>query len=300
MLEWGGFHEMKPIESTRPITNEELTDGSLDHVHMRRVLREWAEYLGVRNPHEVYPEESEVQTETTAEAGESIPTAVEPKRKPESVPPPDEWLSSDTPPEAEAIREPIEQILEMEDIRATATVAVGTGEEAQTGKTSLEEPVSSVSDASSTLPPEEPTQPATSAIDPTPVPTEPQHEPSPLPGHSKPFELYIPEATAAQSSSPASAPSKPQKSKVDREELEAQLQEAKRLGDLVRSSKKRRNTRVAEKKLENEATTQESEEVQTKEEVKEVKQEESNSSDLEPNPRFGNFFDRIQEIFKKS
>lgn len=53
-LKWGGFYDLQPIESTRPITDEELFCGStLDHVRMRRTLRYWAEATGDRNPFEI-------------------------------------------------------------------------------------------------------------------------------------------------------------------------------------------------------------------------------------------------------
>jgi hypothetical protein len=53
-LKWGGFYDLQPIDSTRPITDEELFCGStLDHVRMRRTLRYWAEATGDRNPFEI-------------------------------------------------------------------------------------------------------------------------------------------------------------------------------------------------------------------------------------------------------
>lgn len=55
-LKWGGFYNLQPIESTRPITDDELFCGStLDHVRMRRTLRYWAEATGDPNPFEIPP-----------------------------------------------------------------------------------------------------------------------------------------------------------------------------------------------------------------------------------------------------
>ncbi|KAF9451518.1 hypothetical protein P691DRAFT_773071 [Macrolepiota fuliginosa MF-IS2] len=307
MLEWGGFHEMEPMDSTQPITNEELTEETLDHVHMRRSLREWSQYLGVRNPYEVYPADAkekrpvvpaEKTTDTQTVKSNTTPAEDANPQKSEAASL-EEWLSSDVP-QPKVTREPIELILEMEDIQAAAKVP----EEVEIKDALAEEIMPPASSTSSTTLPGETTVSTTQTtttqpVDSPPSATEPQpSSSSPLPEQSTPPEAFTPGPTETQASSPPPPPPKHQKSKAEQKELSAQLQEARRLGDLVRSPKKPKSTPASEKQPKDKTAVQEVKEINAKEVTEPGVQDES--SNLEANPRFGNFFDKLQEIFKKS
>ncbi|TFK23152.1 hypothetical protein FA15DRAFT_594770 [Coprinopsis marcescibilis] len=57
-LEWGRTLPLKPIRADRPIAEEDLfEDSTLDNVRLRAALRYASQALGVRNPHEIYPED---------------------------------------------------------------------------------------------------------------------------------------------------------------------------------------------------------------------------------------------------
>jgi len=108
MLQWGGFHPMEPIDSTLPITNQDLTKETMDHVYMRRTLRFWANYCKEPNPFEIQSEETAkpapVVSEMTRQNESEQPTAV------------DDWFSVVEQPK-KALQEPTEWILKMDDIQ---------------------------------------------------------------------------------------------------------------------------------------------------------------------------------------
>ena len=111
MLQWGGFHPMKPINSTLPITDQDLTKETVDHVYMRRTLRFWADYCKESNPFEFQSEET------------TKPVSAEPKvtgktefEQPNVI---DDWFSGIK--QSKALQEPMERILEMEDIQFKST-----------------------------------------------------------------------------------------------------------------------------------------------------------------------------------
>jgi hypothetical protein len=106
MLKWGGFHEMQPIDSTRRITNADLTNETLDHVFMRRTLRQSAAFLNERNPYEIYPTNSEESQENTQEN-------IRMSRRERKA-----WFSDAVPPRV--TRDPFQQVLEMRDSQLTA------------------------------------------------------------------------------------------------------------------------------------------------------------------------------------
>ena len=116
-LKWGGFYDLQPIESTRPITDDELFCGStLDHVRMRRTLRYWAEATGDRNPFEI-PHKGE----PVKDAAEDIPIPLTSHPRPTDVQeteiPPQSTIPSSVE-AASSLFEPSENILV--DVAATA------------------------------------------------------------------------------------------------------------------------------------------------------------------------------------
>ncbi|KAF5355139.1 hypothetical protein D9756_005458 [Leucocoprinus leucothites] len=115
MLQWGGFHEMEPIDSRQPITNENLTKGNMDHVYMRRALREWAKYCGEPNPFELQPEE---KTKPMS-AGSTVATNEE-EFKPVQ-PDLDDWHSDIHQPDA--VQKSIEPASDKEDIQVAGKSA---------------------------------------------------------------------------------------------------------------------------------------------------------------------------------
>ncbi len=305
---------MKPIESTRPITNEELTQESMDHVYMRRTLREWARYLKVRNPHEVYPEEKEQDVKSVGtkseELREPISTVTTEKNsgRTKSPSPSDEWTTRTTP-RARMMREPIEQLLEMEDIMATTQVPINPqGEVLQLQDALTKAPSSSseveVPSGEPTIPPPQPqqsdrlleTQP-TSAADPTTTST----DSLPRTEQLIPPDPQVPGAVEAEPPSrlqPLLFRSKPSKSEVHHQDLEARFEEATRPEDL---SYKGSNLGMKQEES-NAARPQEGAKLKVPLENaagKEGTKEESSSSGLEQNPRFESFFNRLQGLLKK-
>jgi hypothetical protein len=52
-IDWGGFYDIKPIEKSTPITNEDLFGTShIDHIRMRRTIRKLCDINGLSNPYE--------------------------------------------------------------------------------------------------------------------------------------------------------------------------------------------------------------------------------------------------------
>jgi len=144
---------MKPIDSTLPITNQDLTKETIDHVYMRRTLRFWADYCREPNPFEIQSEETTnpapVVPQMMGKTESERPTAV------------DDWFSIVEQPK-KALQEPTEWILEMDDIQSRKTPLAEpqivepkdiTSVETTTGKTTDTDLLNDVSFA--TLPPSE-------------------------------------------------------------------------------------------------------------------------------------------------
>jgi len=112
MLQWGGFHPMKPIDSTLPITNQDLTNETMDHVYMRRTLRFWANYCGE-------PNSFEIQSEETTNPTPVVPQVMG-KTESEQSTVVDDWFSIVEQPK-KVLREPIERLLGMDDIQFRKT-----------------------------------------------------------------------------------------------------------------------------------------------------------------------------------
>ncbi|EKM81134.1 hypothetical protein AGABI1DRAFT_84064 [Agaricus bisporus var. burnettii JB137-S8] len=268
MLEWGGFYPMKPIDSTRPITNKELTEETLDHVHMRAVLRDWARYLDVRNPYEVYPEEP-ILDEGQEKASES--SLDEKDGIIEDLPSMlDEWSASDvSKPNPE--RDVIKEILDMEDIDLTGTKVEGVrGPNMMTG-TPQSGSAPSISPDSTSQPHEpqrEQEPPLTTLSDPPPQSDSP----------TVTSEVSIQEQQAKQL-----------KREIQRAR-EAQLLEAKKLGEMVRSRSTENPPNLKGPKTKSKKGTKK---------VKPMKKL-GNKQPAEPKTHFGKLFHKIQSIFKAS
>jgi hypothetical protein len=55
-VNWGGFHEISPIENDTPLADEDLFGTShIDHIRMRRAIRKWCNMTGLPNPYERTP-----------------------------------------------------------------------------------------------------------------------------------------------------------------------------------------------------------------------------------------------------
>lgn len=268
MLEWGGFYPMKPIDSTRPITNKELTEETLDHVHMRAVLRDWARYLNVRNPYEVYPEEP-ILDEGQEKASES--SLDEKDGIIEDLPSMlDEWSASDvSKPNPE--RDVIKEILDMEDIDLTGTKVEGIrGPDMMTGtpQSGSAPSMSPDSISQSHDPQREQEPPLTTLSDPPPQSDSP----------TVTSEVSIQEQQAKQL-----------KREIQRAR-EAQLLEAKKLGEMVRSRSTENPPNLKGPKTKSKKGTKK---------VKPVKKL-GNKQPAEPKTHFGKLFHKIQSIFKAS
>lgn len=268
MLEWGGFYPMKPIDSTRPITNKELTEETLDHVHMRAVLRDWARYLNVRNPYEVYPEEP-ILDEGQEKASES--SLDEKDGIIEDLPSMlDEWSASDvSKPNPE--RDVIKEILDMEDIDLTGTKVEGIrGPDMMTGtpQSGSAPSMSPDSISQSHDPQREQEPPLTTLSDPPPQSDSP----------TVTSEVSIQEQQAKQL-----------KREIQRAR-EAQLLEAKKLGEMVRSRSTENPPNLKGPKTKSKKGTKK---------VKPMKKL-GNKQPAEPKTHFGKLFHKIQSIFKAS
>jgi len=109
MLQWGGFHLMKPIDSTLPITNQDLTNETMDHVYMRRTLRFWADYC--REPNSF-----EIQSEETTNPAPVVPQVMR-KIESEQSTVVDDWFSI-VEQSKKDLQEPTEWLLGMDDIQS--------------------------------------------------------------------------------------------------------------------------------------------------------------------------------------
>lgn len=86
MLSWGGAYDLKPIDSSIPITNEELFgESKLDHVRMRRVLRMHAQNIGIGNPHE-YRSQPVSRESNAVEGAKGNPTELQNRSEWEPLP----------------------------------------------------------------------------------------------------------------------------------------------------------------------------------------------------------------------
>jgi hypothetical protein len=257
---------MKPIDSTRPITNEDLTEEKLDHVHMRVALRDWARFLNERNPYEEYPDEQAKGEGQELEPLSSLDEMDE--RIEESLSMSEEVWTSDVS-KPDPVRDPFEEILDMEDINLTGAKM---------------EPVGVTNDATEI--PQSVSAPST-VIDST--------SPSNELGHKQEPSLTTPPVaqSTSQSSSPASTPEvevREQGPKQRNREVETQLVEAKRLRELARSTGKPKEKQNAKTKSKNKGKRHK---VMPKSDTRKV----ADKQDVEPQSRFGGLFSRIQNLF---
>jgi hypothetical protein len=300
---------MEPIDSTRPITHEELKKGSLDHIYMRRTLREWAQVCGEPNNFELQPEQEEEPASVTPPVVEEEKEA-EAKLEPEPIP--EDWLTGVD--EPRIAPDPIERILGMEDVLVPPDDASGSQPAVDSRQ---EEPTSIASE----IPPDSSYDTTTSSTTPPATQREPSLSTFSASLHQLPTSLASPTVAepsiATSSVTPTSSvpgssssipdaslpfPEPPADSSEPPEPVFSQrgLQETGRLDGLDQEHAEhlQKLSSTQEKTPQSSTVVQDVKEVEAKEAEAEVK--ESSNSDLEYNPRFGGLYDKLQNIIRGS